>query len=99
MKEHIRIHLYKNSTFKCEDCEYCSENFLTMEVHVGKDHIENIKCGLCDVRCATNEAADLEKLNLHLSTCQIYVCDEYCFRSVHIHDIKEQFEKIALKII
>ena len=50
MKERMKIHSHKKSTFKCEDCEYCSENFLTMEVHVGKDHIENIKCGLCDVQ-------------------------------------------------
>ena len=40
MKEHLKLHLYKKSTFKCEDCEFCSENFLTMEVHVGKYHSE-----------------------------------------------------------
>ena len=34
MKEHLKIHIYKKSTYICEDCEFCSENFLKMEVHV-----------------------------------------------------------------
>ena len=31
MKEHLKFHSYKKSTFKCEDCDHCSENFLAME--------------------------------------------------------------------
>ena len=30
MKEHLKYHSYKKSTYKCEDCDYCSENFLIM---------------------------------------------------------------------
>ena len=30
MKEHLKYHFYKKSTYKCEDCDYCSENFLIM---------------------------------------------------------------------
>ena len=88
MKEHLKYHSYKKSTYKCEDCDYCSENFLTMEVHVGKHHGEKIDCGLCNF-----EAKDLEALNMHLSTCEIYVCDDCCYRSIHIHEIKEHLEK------
>ena len=28
MKEHLKIHVFKKSTFKCKDCEFCGENFL-----------------------------------------------------------------------
>ena len=87
MKDHMKIHSYKKSTFKCEDCDFCSENFLTMEVHVGKLHSGKFECGLCNY-----DAKDLETLNIHISTCQIYVCDDCCFRTVHIHDIKEHLE-------
>ena len=87
MKEHMKFHSYKKSTFKCEDCDYCSENFLTMEVHVGKLHNEKIECGMCNY-----EAKDIEGLNLHISTCEIYVCDDCCFRTVHIHDIKKHLK-------
>ena len=87
MKEHLRLHTYKRSTFKCEDCDFCSENFLTMEVHVGKQHSENFECGLCNY-----EAKDIEALNLHLTTCQIYVCEDCYFRTQHMHDIREHLK-------
>ena len=89
MKEHLKFHSYKKSTFRCEDCDHCSENFLTMEVHVGKHHSGKFECGLCNY-----EAKDLEALNLHLSTCQVYVCDDCCYRTTHIHEIKDHLEKI-----
>ena len=88
MKEHLRLHTYKKSTFKCEDCDYTSENFLTMEVHVGKQHSENLECGLCSY-----EAKDMEALNLHLTTCQIYVCEDCYYRTKHLHDIREHLNE------
>ena len=54
-----------------------------MEVHVGKYHGEKEECGMCNF-----VAKDLEALNLHISTCQIYVCDDCCFRTVHIQKTK-----------
>ena len=93
MKEHMKIHAYKKSTFKCEDCDFCSENFLTMEVHVGKLHSGKFECGLCNY-----DAKDLETLNIHILKCQIYVCDDCCFRTVHIHDIKEHLENLHTSI-
>ena len=45
-----------------------------------KLHSEKIECGLCNY-----EAKDIEALNLHISTCEIYVCDDCCFRSVKEH--------------
>ena len=87
MKEHLRLHTYKKSTFKCEDCDYTSENFLTMEVHVGKQHSENFECGLCSY-----EAKDIEALNLHLTIYQIYVCEDCYYRTKHMHDNKEHLD-------
>ena len=88
LKEHLKYHTYKKSTFKCEYCNFCSENFLTMEVHIGKQHGEKVECGLCNF-----VAKDLEALNIHILTFQIYVCDECCYRTIHIHEIKEHLEK------
>ena len=88
MKQHLRLHTYKKSTFKCEDCDYWCENFLTMEVHVGKHHSEKIECGLCNY-----EAKDVEALDLHLTTCQIYICEDCYCRTKHLHNIKEHLNE------
>ena len=89
MKEHLRFHRYKKSTFKCEDCDYLSENFLTMDVHVGKFHGEIIECGLCNF-----EATDIEHLSLHIATCESYTCEECIYRTKHLHEIKEHLNNI-----
>ena len=61
---HMKTHSYKRAEFKCEECEFCGETELTMEIHLGKMPQENFECGLCGF-----EAIDLEKLELHLFTC------------------------------
>ena len=43
------------------------ENWSTMDVHHGKEHFE---CGLCHHRAKT-----LERLETHLNTCELYICD------------------------
>ena len=58
-----------------------------MEVHVGKQHSEIFECGLCNF-----EAKDIEALNLHLTTCQIYVCEDHYYRTQHMHDIREHLK-------
>ena len=42
-----------------------------MQIHNGKVHSQNFECGLCDF-----PAKDLETLNLHLITCEIYECNK-----------------------
>ena len=64
------------------NCDFCSENFLTMEVHLVKLNSEKLEYGLINY-----DAKDIETLNMQISTCQIYVCDDCFFRTVHIHDI------------
>jgi hypothetical protein len=65
----MKTHSYKSALFKCEECEFFGTNHLTMEVHLGKEHSANFECGLCEV-----EAKDLENLEMHLFTCEIYEC-------------------------
>ena len=43
-----------------------------MEVHIGKHHAEKYECGLCAF-----EGKNLEHLELHLVTCEIYTCKDW----------------------
>ena len=47
-----------------------------MEVHVGKCNTDNFECGLCD-----SKFKDLDTLELHLRTCEIYECAEFYEKS------------------
>ena len=57
-----------------------------MQIHHGKCHSELFECGLCDF-----EAKTLDNLELHLTTCETYECEEYEFVSKHISGIKKHF--------
>ena len=86
--EREMTHSYKEVQFKCEECSYCGNNEVSMEVHVSKVHFEKKECGMCEY-----EAKDLEALELHLVTCQIYEC-KYCReRWQSISDIKKHISK------
>ena len=75
MKIHMKSHTYKsqnseNSKFKCVECDFIGQSEWTMQIHYGKDHNNgNIECGLCDYK-----VKDLECLEIHLTTCEIYEC-------------------------
>ena len=89
LKLHMRTHSYKRSEYKCEECDFCGENELTMEVHIGKHHSEKFECGLCGF-----VANDLESLETHLFTCEIFICvkcrDDNCeIRLKNLPDMKE----------
>ena len=83
----MKTHAYKELKFKCEDCEFWGPNSLTMEVHTGKLHSGCFECGLCEYK-----AKDMENLEIHLSTCEIYECDNCYFRVTKISDIKAHME-------
>ena len=76
----MKSHSYKETNFKCEDCNFCGLNELSMEVHFGKNHSE---CGLCEYK-----AQDLEELELHLFTCEIYECYKCELRVKKLSDMK-----------
>ena len=56
-KSSYETHSQKRAEFKCEECEFCGESELTIEVHLGKNHGEIFECGLCGF-----VAKDLENL-------------------------------------
>ena len=84
LKLHEMTHSYKEVNFKCEECDFSGNNEVSMEVHVNKVHTEELECGLCE--CV---AKDLESLELHLVTCQIYECKHCGERYKSISDIKK----------
>ena len=83
MKRHMKSHTYKGIDFKCEECDFLGINETTMEVHFGKEHSENIECGLCEFL-----AKDQVDLDIHLSTCESYKCDACNFVTTTLASMK-----------
>ena len=86
MQRHLKTHSYKRAQFKCEECEFICERELTMEVHLGKFHDNNFECGLCGF-LANSE----DNLNMHLVTCEIYICDRCHKRFKTISELKSHY--------
>ena len=84
MKFHVMNHSYKEVQFKCEECDFSGNNEISMEVHINKVHSEELECGMCEF-----EAKDLETLETHLVTCQIYECKHCAERWQSISDVKK----------
>ena len=59
-----------------------------MQIHNGKAHMEKIECGLCD--CKTK---NLETLNMHLKTCEIYECNQCEFVATQLSGIKKHMKE------
>ena len=64
-KTHMKHHSYKLIQYKCEECDFCGTNSVTMDVHVGNEHSEN-ECGMCEYI-----AKDKETLE---TTCLLVRC-------------------------
>ena len=64
-----------------------------MEVHIGRLHSEKTEFGLCNY-----EANNMDNLNLHISTCEIYTCEACCFRTKNLHDIKDHLNNVHISI-
>ena len=88
LKNHLVKHSFRRVNFQCEECDYCGDNETTMAVHVGKMHSENIVCGICDF-----VADNLDNLETHLFTCEIYQCyyDDEKFKT--LSDLKEHVKQ------
>ena len=87
LKLHMKTHSYRESNFQCEDCDFCGPNEFTMEVHAGRKHSTVSECGLCDYK-----AKNVEDLETHISTCEIYECDLCYFRVTKISEMKSHME-------
>ena len=84
----MKSHSYKGVDFKCEECDFLGINETTMEVHFGREHSDNIECGLCDFL-----AKDLIDLDTHLSTCEIYKCGDCNLVTKTLGNMKTHIEK------
>ena len=59
-----------------------------MEVHIGKCCYTYFECGLCEVK-----VENFEKLEIHLTTCEVYKCG-ICFERIKIlSDIKKHVKE------
>ena len=84
----MKTHSFKYLEYQCAECEFSGENEYTMEVHLGKTHSDVFECGLCDF-----EAKEKSMLEMHIFSCQIYVCNECDDRSQNLTDLKKHKEK------
>ena len=80
----MKTHSFKRVEYKCEECDFGGENELTMEVHVGRKHCETFDFGLCDF-----VARNLESLDIHLNTYEIYECDPCYEKLKTLADLKK----------
>ena len=85
MKMHRYTHLFEKgfSEQKCVECDFTCKTVETMEVYIGKCCYDYFECGLCEAR-----VENLEKLELHLTTCEIYECDTCFVRDKSLSDMK-----------
>ena len=84
MKIHMRTHSFRRIEYKCEECDFCGDSELAMVVHNGRMHNENYECGLCNF-----VAQDLEALDIHLFTCEMYECCDCENRLQNLCDLKK----------
>ena len=61
---------------------------MTMEVHLAKHHNDKFECGLCEY-----VAKNLDNLEMHLSTCEIYRCNKCKTKFKNLQDLKTHFTK------
>ena len=61
---------------------------MTMEVHLAKHHNDKFECGMCEY-----VAKDLDNLEIHLSTCEIYTCTKCKTKFKNLPHLKTHFEK------
>ena len=71
LKEHMISHSYQKLPFKCDECDFWGPNKQTMIMHIKRNHCETISCGMCDF-----EAKDIETLDTHTFTCEMYKCND-----------------------
>ena len=59
-----------------------------MEVHAGKTHADSFECGLCSYNSET-----IENLELHLITCEVYICGKCDLREKNLSELKKHAKK------
>ena len=90
-KIHRKTHSFK-SRYKalegeeqvCDNCDFSCKCIYTMEVHIGKCFSDNFECGFCD-----KKFNDIDTLELHLRTCEVYECSECYLKERNLTDMKK----------
>ena len=85
-KLHMKTHSYRLIQYQCTMCNFSEYNEIGIEVHVGREHGDNFECGLCEYI-----AEDLENLDLHLLTCEVYKCNKCGNILKNLQDLKQHF--------
>ena len=68
-------------------CDFIGGEEIEMEIHTARKHGENYECALCDY-----ESKNLETLDIHLKTCESYIC-EICYEKIQqLPNVKAHFE-------
>ena len=88
LKMHMREHTCKTIQFQCTLCNYGAYHEVEIDIHFGKEHGENYICGLCDY-----QLSDLQALETHLKTCEIFRCTKCGNVVKNLHDIKLHIQK------
>ena len=89
-----REHMFHYVKFQCNECEFMANDPHTFHVHFGRKHTPKKTCGLCD-----KELKSAEDLKVHLSKCEVFVCDNSGCREVFENSstvkdhIKEEHKK------
>ena len=85
-KIHMKTHSYRQIQYQCTMCNFSEYSEIGIEVHVGREHGDNFECGLCEYI-----AEDLENLDLHLLTCEVYKCNKCGNIFKNLQDLKQHF--------
>ena len=72
----------------CERCKHAFSNSETLAVHIGKNHTDDFKCGLCE-RCFETK----ENLETHLNTCEVFQCTKCKKKEPVMADMREHIVK------
>ena len=78
----------KGKKLFCEHCKHVFNNSETLAVHIGKNHTDNLKCGLCERFFETKE-----NLEIHLNTCEVFQCTKCKKKEPIMANIKEHIVK------
>ena len=83
---HMDIHALEITIFgdfQCKDCRFIGDSIETMEVHIGKCLPDELFNGLCEWK-----SDNLENLKTHLTSCEVYECQQCDKRFLALTDIK-----------
>ena len=83
-KIHMKTHSHRLIQYQCNMCSFSEYNDIGIEVHVGREHGEIFECGMCEFI-----TEDLERMDVHLLTCEVYKCNKCESIFKNLQDLKQ----------